>query len=262
MNSSPYYFGQKAPELISRAARKKIFKTVALCHILLVIVPLGIYTIYSWFKPEPLKTIQVTLYTPAPPQTTTSLPEQPPTPPIPQKPAPPTPAPQPRLKPKPKPAPKPTPKAPAKPKYLSPKDIKFSKTVVKSQTTAPKQQPSFTPLTRKQLAAELSKSVIRIGETSKSSAAQQSYAESVGGFLHARWITPDKNLLGNRLPETTIELVINGNGNVSSARIIQNSGVPAMDTSVSKLLAALERVPSPPNRQPTKITLIMAIDAS
>ncbi len=76
-----------------------------------------------------------------------------------------------------------------------------------------------------------------------------SYAGTLAAFLKMQWATyvPSRAQLGDRKPEVKIALTIAGNGNVISARIVQASGVPAMDAAVRRMLGELRRFPAPPN---------------
>ncbi|UKI30197.1 MAG: TonB C-terminal domain-containing protein [Lentisphaeria bacterium] len=58
-------------------------------------------------------------------------------------------------------------------------------------------------------------------------------------------------LLGDRLPEVLIQLSIAADGRVTDARVLKPSGVKAMDESIKRLLANLDRVPTPPNGKVT-----------
>lgn len=77
------------------------------------------------------------------------------------------------------------------------------------------------------------------------------YGIRVGNYLKYRWIQPPRSLLGDRLPEVLIQLSIAADGRVTDARVLKPSGVKAMDESIERMLAGLDRVPTPPNGKVT-----------
>lgn len=77
------------------------------------------------------------------------------------------------------------------------------------------------------------------------------YGIRLGNYLKYRWIQPPRSLLGDRLPEVLIQLSIAADGRVTDARVLKPSGVKAMDESIKRLLANLDRVPTPPNGKVT-----------
>ena len=77
------------------------------------------------------------------------------------------------------------------------------------------------------------------------------YGIRVGNYLKYRWIQPPRSLLGDRLPEVLIQLSIAADGRVTDARVLKPSGVKAMDESIKRMLANLDRVPTPPNGKVT-----------
>lgn len=77
------------------------------------------------------------------------------------------------------------------------------------------------------------------------------YGIRVGNYLKYRWTQPPRSLLGDQLPEVLIQLSIAADGRVTDARVLKPSGVKAMDESIKRLLANLDRVPTPPNGKVT-----------
>lgn len=77
------------------------------------------------------------------------------------------------------------------------------------------------------------------------------YGIRVGNYLKYRWTQPPRSLLGDRLPEVLIQLSIAADGRVTDARVLKPSGVKAMDESIERMLAGLDRVPTPPNGKVT-----------
>ena len=77
------------------------------------------------------------------------------------------------------------------------------------------------------------------------------YGIRVGNYLKYRWTQPPRSLLGGRLPEVLIQLSIAADGRVTDARVLKPSGVKAMDESIKRMLANLDRVPTPPNGKVT-----------
>lgn len=84
------------------------------------------------------------------------------------------------------------------------------------------------------------------------------YNERAGLYLKNVWMQPPKSLLGNSLPAVTIEVEISPDGRVLARKILQLSGVPAMDESVQNLLKRLDRMPAPPKQ--TVVQFILQTD--
>lgn len=84
------------------------------------------------------------------------------------------------------------------------------------------------------------------------------YNERAGLYLKNVWMQPPKSLLGNTLQAVTIEVEISQDGRVIARKILQQSGVPAMDESVQNLLKRLDRMPAPPKR--TVVQFILQTD--
>ncbi len=76
-----------------------------------------------------------------------------------------------------------------------------------------------------------------------------SYAGILVTFLKMQWAAyvPSRAQLGDRKPEVRIALNIAGNGSLISARVVQASGIPAMDAAVTRMLEELNRFPMPPD---------------
>ncbi len=85
------------------------------------------------------------------------------------------------------------------------------------------------------------------GGASRSNAADAAYRERLGNYVKTRWVEPPGSLLGSARPTVLIELAIAADGRVSSSKIVQPSGIRAMDESVRRLLDSLDRVPAPAN---------------
>lgn len=75
----------------------------------------------------------------------------------------------------------------------------------------------------------------------------EAYWNKLGNYVKMRWSQPPGSLLGNDRPTTTIELDIAADGRVTGSRIIRRSGNRSMDDSVERMLAVLDRVPTPAN---------------
>jgi len=75
----------------------------------------------------------------------------------------------------------------------------------------------------------------------------EAYWNKLGNYVKMRWTQPPGSLLGNDRPTVTIELEIASDGRVTDSRIIRRSGNRSMDDSVQRMLAALDRVPTPSN---------------
>ena len=56
---------------------------------------------------------------------------------------------------------------------------------------------------------------------------------------------------GRDCSEVLIQLSIAADGRVTDARVLKPSGVKAMDESIERMLAGLDRVPTPPNGKVT-----------
>jgi len=73
----------------------------------------------------------------------------------------------------------------------------------------------------------------------------EAYWTRLGNYVKMRWTEPPGSLLGTTRPTVTIELSIAADGRVTGSRIIRRSGNRAMDDSVERMLAGLDRVPAP-----------------
>ncbi len=276
----------KAGEMVSLATRKKIRKTVIITHVAVVLLPFLVLMIYQWFKPTPPERIKVRLVqmpladnsgerSMAPrPQVEKPKTKQKKT--VKKKVKPKKklvkkakPKPKKKLvkKTKPKAKPKkritkktkPKPKSKPKRKILSANDIKISREVVKNRT-------------RKKLSsADLEKKILKNWKKVNYSAnpstryngkVTAAYSDTVGLYLEPIWEQPDKTSLAGRFPEVTIRLDIDGRGRVTRARIVRRSGISVMDSSITKLLRKLKRVPPPPGGKAKSVTIIMAIEKS
>lgn len=265
-------YDPKSGEMVSRTTKKKIFRSVVVVHLAVIIVPLIVLTIYEWFKPDKPKIMKITLVAPPSAQTNpggaqaqptpepTPAPTPKPTPKPQPQPAPkpkPKPKPKPVVKPKPKPVTKPTPK-PVKSNLLKADDIKISKSVVN------KRQPTKKTISTEDLAKKIigNWKPIKGGIPSVQPGAQPTaaYSDTIGEYIKPLWDQPDKFSLSGRKPEVAIELSIASNGRVISSRILKKSGVTAMDVSVAKLLNSLKQVPPPPDRRAKTLRMLLVVE--
>jgi TonB family protein len=77
------------------------------------------------------------------------------------------------------------------------------------------------------------------------------YGKNLVRYLKSRWTYPPKSLLGGSMPSVLIELDIAPGGRVVGKRIVERSGINAMDQSIERMLDQLEQVPSPPDKRIT-----------
>ena len=75
----------------------------------------------------------------------------------------------------------------------------------------------------------------------------QRYGKNVENYIYSRWVEPPQALLRGEFPETVVEITIEANGRVSSAKVIQASSNQAMEESVRVLLSRLDLLPRPPD---------------
>ena len=82
------------------------------------------------------------------------------------------------------------------------------------------------------------------------------YGRNVERYIYNRWSEPPRSLLGGTFPETTVEITIEEDGRVSSAKVVKASSSRAMEESVRHLLSHLDLLPRPPDGRITfRITL-------
>ena len=82
------------------------------------------------------------------------------------------------------------------------------------------------------------------------------YGKNVERYIYNRWSEPPRSLLAGTFPETTVEITIEADGRVSSAKVVKASSSRAMEESVKHLLAHLDLLPRPPDGKITfRITL-------
>lgn len=121
----------------------------------------------------------------------------------------------------------------------------------------PKIKPRIKPIDRQKLINSLKQKNMRI-RTNQNTAVAQSYENNVGAYLYQLWDTPDKSVLGSKHPEVKIQLTIAANGKLVYARILNPSGISAMDKSVQNLLKKVKYLPVPRGGA-KKITLILEV---
>ena len=83
------------------------------------------------------------------------------------------------------------------------------------------------------------------------SESMERYGKNLVRYLKSRWTYPPKSLLGGSMPSVLIELDIAPGGRVVGKRIVERSGINAMDQSIERMLDQLEQVPSPPDKRIT-----------
>ena len=271
---------QPMQELISSRTSRRIMGGVAAGHFLVLVLVLTFSVIGDWLN-QPEDTISVEFYdpnltnevenpspdpapdNPVPPSGTPdggNAPE----PPAPEQPAVPDPAPPKQLQPDPVQAidqPQVTqrklPRKPNKPKQVLPGKVR------------PLKQPSVTarklPGRNKNKAANNQSNTPATGNKGKpgprgsnreaghtapgGQRGNSGYDQLVAGMIYRMWVTPDKNRMGDREPQVTIEVIIAPDGRVIGKRILQRSGVLAMDESIQNLLDNLHMVRAPFDRQ-------------
>ncbi len=85
------------------------------------------------------------------------------------------------------------------------------------------------------------------------------YSQWVGQFLKEQWEPPSRLQLGGREPEVTVTLYLAPSGQIISWKMVKPSGVSIMDNSVERLLRYVRKIPYPPPKGLSEITLIMVI---
>ena len=198
----------------------------------------------------------------------------------------PKPKPKPAVKPKPKPAVKPKPK-PKEPTVPTVKPKTKPKPAVKpkprpQEPTVPAVKPKPKPQKRNEMddvyrppAAQNLNPHVPVGTKDRAQqhaakpdhkapggglkadeAAFARYGKNVERYIYNRWSEPPRSLLGGTFPETTVEITIEADGRVSSAKVVKASSSRAMEESVRHLLAHLDLLPRPPDGRITfRITL-------
>lgn len=81
------------------------------------------------------------------------------------------------------------------------------------------------------------------------------YYKSLHQFLYPRWSQPNAAALGGQRPSVDVLLDIDANGRIRSAKIVEKSGIPAMDESVQNMLSELSTLPPPPRAMQITVTL-------
>jgi len=90
--------------------------------------------------------------------------------------------------------------------------------------------------------------VSRVGGAATSreeSARQDDYFDAVATWLYRMWSQPDRAEVGAGRRVTVVEISVNSEGLVRSARIVAPSRNAAMDASVAALVRSLRRLPPP-----------------
>ena len=76
-------------------------------------------------------------------------------------------------------------------------------------------------------------------------------------FIKDRWHPPASIQLQHDLPSPTIEIEIDGAGNVRASKLLTPSGNRAMDDSARRLLKVLDRLPTPPKGLPRTLQIVL-----
>ncbi len=234
------FYKKENPEnaLIDSRTRKRIFRTVVIVHVVIISLVALWGVLVEFFKPKPPSTLTVSLYTP--PETSGAPPTYtPPKTEVPKKKV---------IKKKPK-------KKPKK-KWKPAKKIKVSKKLVYVKNK--KTPPQVKPIDKQKLLTAIKQKYTKIRSNTKNTGAVQSYENSVGAYLYQLWDTPDKSVLGNKRPEVKIKLNIAANGQLTYAKILNPSGVTAMDKSVQELLRKVKYLPVP-NGGAREVILILEV---
>ncbi|MDD5728540.1 MAG: TonB family protein [Victivallales bacterium] len=229
MNADLYHHEDKTT-LVSRETRKKIFRNVVIVHIVLITLILIWGFLVELFRPERPKVITVSLSSPPEVSGAPAAPVKPPR--------------KPEVKTtrkKPEPAP---PKPAPSPKWKPAKTIKVSREVVYVKPQVPVRQPEV--ISKEKLLNYLNQNRVKI-RSAVASGVAQSYENSVGAYLYQQWKTPDKSVLGGKHPEVKVSLNIAADGRLLGAKILNSSGIAAMDNSVKQLLTELKYLPAPPD---------------
>ncbi len=286
-----------AKPLVSARTRKRVFKGVLLAHVIFIFIPLIWICVGDWFTPKPPDVMAINLV--AMPKTFGALnipaghpPSGDPGPPGPPEPTPPSPPTKAEVS---EPTPQEPALAPVKPPPPEPRVIDLQKKV-KQKILQKKQQQEATDKAAKKAAEDNKKfkaaspseladmiNAKRVGKTGSggfgkgpgtSSQAPPGpigyggrgtgelsapYEQALGFYLKQYWDTPEKRLLGNKMPEVTVQINISADGRIISYRILKLSGNQLMDDSVERLFMSVKQVPPPPDHVPREVALIMAI---
>ena len=293
MSSYTVSIEPEAKPLVSPRTSKRIFKGVLTAHIIFIFIPLIWVCVGDWFTPNPPDVLAVNLIAmpktfgalniPAgnPPSGDPGVPGPPePTPPSPVKTEVSEPAPHEPVVTPPKPLP-PEPRVIDLQKKVKQKiQQKKQQEIAEKNAKKAEEDKKFKAAT----AADLAKMINdkRVGKAGaggygKGPVSGQAppgpigyggrgtgefsapYEQALGFFLKQYWDTPEKRLLGSKLPEVTVQINIAADGRIISYRILKLSGNQLMDDSVERLFMSVKQVPPPPDHVPREVALIMAI---
>lgn len=293
MSSYTVSIEPEAKPLVSPRTSKRIFKGVLTAHIIFIFIPLIWVCVGDWFTPKPPDVLSVTFT--VMPKTFGALNMSAGHPPSgdPGVPGPPEPTPPSPVKTE---VSEPTPHEPVvtppKPLPPEPRVIDLQKKVKQKIQQQKKQQEIAEKNAKKAeedkkfkaaTAADLAKMINdkRVGKAGaggygKGPGTGQAppgpigyggrgigdsapYEQGLGFYLKQYWDTPEKRLLGSKLPEVTVQINISADGRIISYRILKPSGNQLMDDSVERLFMSVKQVPPPPDHVPREVALIMAI---
>lgn len=258
-----------APEPISPPGRRKrIFVNVLILHVMALSVPVLLDYYHSIFdRDENVFEINIvdtpsvgpvtgpqTTQKPSPPEPVVKPPPEPTPPePLPPDPTPPPPTPPPPVK---EPVvadlPFPTPKAVKEPTVKLPPVRRTDDRSLNTKKAAPpapsKAQNKFVPVGKADVAQTLGEKFSNTPQGGKQTAA--GYEQTLAAYLKMRWTAPSRADLGERKPKVQIELSVSGTGLVTGSRIVEPSGVAAMDAKARQFLSELKQVPAPQDGKP------------
>lgn len=88
---------------------------------------------------------------------------------------------------------------------------------------------------------------------------QLDYTQFVGQYLKANWEPPSVLQLGGDTPEVTVRIWLSPAGNITQWQLIKSSGNTLVDNSVKNLFFKIRKLPHPPPKGVTDLTLLMEI---
>jgi TonB family protein len=139
---------------------------------------------------------------------------------------------------------------------LSAKDIKISKKVIKNDSEPVVPVKISSNSIEKSLTNSYRKNRIKTSYTHKPTNSvagnvSQNYFEQVSALMYQTWQQPNHSELRGKNPVVNIEITVDAYGRVLKSRIVQRSGVVAMDRSADKLLREIRKLPKPPTGKTT-----------
>ncbi|MDD2404416.1 MAG: energy transducer TonB, partial [Victivallaceae bacterium] len=85
------------------------------------------------------------------------------------------------------------------------------------------------------------------------------YGEYVGKYLEDKWDPPSILQLGGHMPEVEVRIWLSTTGAITKWQLLKSSGFTVVDNSVIRLFRDIRKLPHPPPKGLSDLTLILVV---